>query len=71
MLVLLLMIWFAQPRPAVAHGYEPPAEFSVAACVGLVQAAGRPIAWARWEKHLSLDKTHSAPFRADTSDRVV
>jgi len=72
-LVLLLMAWFAQwPRTAFAHGYEsPPAEFSVVACYGLVQAAGRPIAWARWEKHLSLDKTRAAPFRANTPDWVI
>jgi len=69
---LLLIAWSAQTRAAFAHGYESPVtEFSVAACYGLVQAAGRPIAWARWEKHLSLDKTRSAPFRANTPDWVI
>jgi hypothetical protein len=67
-LVLLLGATFTEfPRAAFAHGYEPPpAEFSAVACYGLVDAAGRSIAWARWEKHLSLEKTRSAPFRANT-----
>lgn len=72
-LVLLLGAAFTDfPRAAFAHGYEaPPAEFSAAACYGLVDAAGRSIAWARWEKHLSLDKTRSAPFRANTPVWVI
>ena len=72
-LLLLLAAWFAQsPGAAHAHGYEaPPAEFSVAACYGLVQAAGRPIAWARWEKHLSLSQTRVAPFRPNTPGWVI
>jgi hypothetical protein len=72
-LALLLVVWFAQwPRPAFAHEYgPPPLEFSAAACYGLVGAAGRPIAWARWEKHLSLNQTRSAPFRPDTPAWVI
>ena len=72
-LLLLLVAGFAQwPRAAFAHGYEaPPAEFSAAACYGLVQAAGRPIAWARWEKHLSLSETRAAPFRPNTPPWVI
>ena len=67
-LVLLLGTALTQfPRAAFADGYTPPpAEFSAMACYGLVDAAGRSIAWARWEKHLSLEKTRSAPFRANT-----
>jgi len=72
-LVFLLGASFTQfPRAAFAHEYQPPpAEFSTVACYGLVEAAGRSIAWARWEKHLSLEKTRSAPFRAHTPAWVI
>jgi hypothetical protein len=73
MLALLLGVWFAQwPRPALAQEYgPPPPEFSSTACYGLVEAAGRSIAWARWEQHLSLNQTRSAPFRPDTPAWVI
>jgi hypothetical protein len=52
---------------ASAHMNEPPPpDYTAAACYGLVQNAGRAIAWARWEKGLSLEKTRSAPFQAST-----
>jgi hypothetical protein len=72
-LALLLGVWFAQwPRPAFAHEYvPPPPEFSAVACYGLVEAAGRSIARARWEEHLSLNQTHSARFRPDTPTWVI
>ena len=41
-------------------------QFSTAACYGLVQDAGRMIAWARWERHFSLEKARSGGFRDDT-----
>ena len=60
------------PPVAFAHENErPPSEYSAAACYGLVQDAGRGIAWARWEKGLSLEKTRSTPFRADTPTWVI
>jgi len=74
-IVLLFLIGacFTQfPGAAFAHEYQPPpAEFSTVACYGLVEAAGRSIAWARWEKHLSVEKTRSAPFRAHTPTWVI
>src|SRR6267142_301469 len=72
-LVLLLGAWFTHvPRGAFAHEYAPPAgEFNTVACYGLVAEAGRAIAWARWEKQLPLDKTRSAPFRANTPAWVI
>jgi hypothetical protein len=65
--LLVLSAFLAQPRAASARsgdGAQP--AFDAVACYRLVQDAGRPIAWARWEKGLSLEKTRSAKFRADT-----
>jgi len=62
--LLLLTIGVQLPRAASAHGYNGASpQFSAAACQQLVQDAGRPIAWARWEKGLSLEKTRSAKLR--------
>ena len=72
-LTLLLGACFTHlPRGASAHEYAPPVgEFNTVACYGLVGEAGRAIAWARWEKRLPLEKTRSAPFRANTPAWVV
>jgi hypothetical protein len=43
-----------------------PPDYSAAACYGLVQDAGRAIAWARWEERQSWDKTRATPFPAQT-----
>ena len=68
-LAFLLGFCLAQCAPvAFAHMNEPPPpDYTAAACYGLVQNAGRAIAWARWEKSLSLEKTRSAPLRAGTT----
>ena len=67
LLGVLLCIFAAQlPRIATARGHDgTPPEFNAVACYQLVQDAGRPIAWARWEKGLSVEKTRSAKFRDD------
>jgi hypothetical protein len=67
-LAFLFGFCLAQCAPvALAHMNQPlPPDYTAAACYGLVQNAGRAIAWARWEKGLSLEKTRSAPFRAST-----
>jgi hypothetical protein len=72
-LAFLFGFCLAQCAPvAFAHTNEPPPpDYSAAACYGLVQNAGRAIAWARWEKGLSLEKTRSAPFRANTPNWVI
>ena len=72
-LVFLLGACFTHlPRGAFAHEYAPPvSEFNTAACYGLVAEAGRAIAWARWEQRLPLEKTRSAPFRANTPAWVI
>jgi hypothetical protein len=65
--LLLLSALLAQPRAASAHRHDDvPPEFNAVACYQLVQDSARPIAWARWEKGFSLEKTRSAKFRADT-----
>lgn len=74
--MVLAFLWglcLAQCAPvAFAHMNEPPPpDYTAAACYGLVQNAGRAIAWARWEKGLSLEKTRSAPFRASTPGWVI
>jgi len=45
-----------------------PQEFNPAACYGLVQDAGRQIAWARWERGFSVEKTRSAVLRDGTPE---
>ena len=59
LLGVLLCVFAAQsPRVASARGHDgTPPEFNAVACYQLVQDAGRPIAWARWEKGLSVEKT--------------
>jgi hypothetical protein len=46
-------------------------QFTTAACYDLVQDAGRMIAWARWERHFSVEKTRSAGFRDNTPQWVI
>ena len=72
-LAFLLGFCFAPCAPvAFAHMNEPPPpDYTAAACYGLVQNTGRAIAWARWEKGLSLEKTRSASFRAGTPGWVI
>jgi hypothetical protein len=71
-LALLLVACMAHSPAAFAHAYEPaPLEFSAGACYRLVQEAGRPIAWARWEKGLSLEKTRSTGLRDDKPAWVI
>ena len=66
-LALWLCALMAQaPRPAAAHGqHGVPQEFNPAACYGLVQDAGRHIAWARWEKGFSVEKTRLEVLREE------
>jgi len=65
--LLLVSAFLAQPRAASARSDDgAPPQFNAVACYQLVQHAGRPIAWARWEKGLSLERTRSAKFRDGT-----
>jgi hypothetical protein len=68
LLGLLFSVFVAlPPRAASARGHDgAPREFNAAACYQLVEDAGRPIAWARWEKGFSLEKTRSPKFHDDT-----
>jgi len=72
---LTFLVGFCLPQCApiaFAHTNAPlPPECSAAAWHSLVEGAGRAIAWARWEKHLSLEKTRSAPFRPNTPAWVI
>lgn len=47
-----------------------PPQYSGPACKRLVMDAGRMIAWARWERHLSLDEVRADPFRRDAPEWV-
>lgn len=72
-LALLFGLCFL-PVHSTAHAHERPAlsaEFDIVACYGLVKQSGRAIAWARWEKGLSLEKTRAAPFATGTPVWVV
>ena len=70
--LLLCALMAHAPRPAAAHGqHSIPLEFNAAACYGLVQDAGRHIAWARWEQGLPVEKTRSAVLRGDTPSWAV
>ena len=65
--VLSVSAFLAQPRAASARSDDgAPPQFSTVACYQMVQDAGRPIAWARWEKGLPLEKAQSAKFRDGT-----
>ncbi len=55
----------ADPLAGEKHALTP------AVCYELVQDAGRMIAWARWEKGFTLEKTRSAPFPANTPPWMV
>jgi hypothetical protein len=72
---LTFLVGFCLPQCApiaFAHTNAPlPPEYSAPACYSLVEGAGRAIAWARWEKHLSREKTRSAPFRPNTPAWVI
>ena len=67
--LMLLLCVFVVPLSLADPERDPrgmPQQFSTVACYELVQDAGRMIAWARWERHFSLEKARSGGFRADT-----
>lgn len=70
---LLLSAFVTQlSRIASAHGQDgTPPQFDVVACYQLVQDTGRPIAWARWERGLSLEEIRSAKFNGKPPVWVV
>jgi hypothetical protein len=70
----LLFCTFVVPLAQADPEQDPrrtPSEFTTAACYDLVQDAGRMIAWARWERHFSVEKTRSAGFRDNTPQWVI
>lgn len=70
---LVLGVAILAPRLAIADAELPalPDTYSQSVCRALVMDAGRMIAWARWERNLTLERVRSEPVREGTPGWVV
>jgi hypothetical protein len=59
-LLLVASLWAGcGPARAQDDAPQPPAHVDRLVCYRMVQDAGRWVAWARWERHLTIDAARS------------